>query len=243
MKSIYTTLLLLLIKTAAFSQTTYYVNDGSNTGDVFTSATGSNSNAGTPAAPFATLQYAVSAAAAGDIIYVDAGSYSGQVTIDKGITIIGAGQTLTYITNSSPLVAPPGPFTEYALIQTTQGIGDVYIRDITATNGTAKVILQGRKYGLGSFVIAQRTANISKSILNQCNTIFAMRVFDDTGKQFLENYIGSDYSNLLPTLEERHCVAIGKALKLKQPVILELNDMNEIILPPVENVAEPLITA
>lgn len=101
--------------------------------------------------------------------------------------------------------------------------------DKSATNGTAKVILQGRKYGLGSMVITQRTANISKSILNQCNTIFALRVFDDTGKQFLENYIGSEYSNLLPTLEERHCVAIGKAMKLKQPVILELNDMNDII--------------
>lgn len=112
--------------------------------------------------------------------------------------------------------------------------------DKSATNGTAKVILQGRKYGLGSFVVTQRTANISKSILNQCNTIFAMRVFDDTGKQFLENYIGSDYSNLLPTLEERHCIAIGKALKLKQPVILELNDMKEIILPPVA--AAPLET-
>jgi hypothetical protein len=109
--------------------------------------------------------------------------------------------------------------------------------DKNATNGTAKVILQGRKYGLGSFVVTQRTANISKSILNQCNTIFAMRVFDDTGKQFLENYIGSDYSNLLPTLEERHCIAIGKALKLKQPVILELNDMDEIILPPIAAVA------
>jgi hypothetical protein len=109
--------------------------------------------------------------------------------------------------------------------------------DKNATNGTAKVILQGRKYGLGSFVVTQRTANISKSILNQCNTIFAMRVFDDTGKQFLENYIGSDYSNLLPTLEERHCVAIGKAMKLKQPVILELNDMNKVILP---QAAEPI---
>ncbi|KAF5040498.1 hypothetical protein DSECCO2_532840 [anaerobic digester metagenome] len=108
--------------------------------------------------------------------------------------------------------------------------------DKNATNGTAKVILQGRKYGLGSMVITQRTANISKSILNQCNTIFAMRVFDDTGKQFLENYIGSDYSNLLPTLEERHCVAIGKALKLKQPVILELNDVSQITLPPLEDV-------
>jgi hypothetical protein len=105
--------------------------------------------------------------------------------------------------------------------------------DKNATNGTAKVILQGRKYGLGSFVVTQRTANISKSILNQCNTIFALRVFDHTGKQFLENYIGTDYSNLLPTLEERHCIAIGKALKLKQPVILELNDMEAIILPTV----------
>lgn len=102
--------------------------------------------------------------------------------------------------------------------------------DKQATNGTAKVILQGRKYGLGSLVVTQRTANISKSILNQCNTIFALRVFDDTGKQFLENYIGRDYSNVLPTLEERHAIAIGKAMKLKQPVILELNDMNKIIL-------------
>jgi hypothetical protein len=115
--------------------------------------------------------------------------------------------------------------------------------DKNATNGIAKVVLQGRKYGLGSLVVTQRTANISKSILNQCNTIFAMRVFDDTGKQFLENYIGSDYSNLLPTLEERHCVAIGKALKLKQPVIIELNDMNQIILPPVAIGAKPIAVA
>ncbi|WP_040879774.1 ATP-binding protein [Galbibacter orientalis] len=101
--------------------------------------------------------------------------------------------------------------------------------DKTAVNGTAKVILQGRKYGLGSLVITQRTANISKSILNQCNTIFALRVFDDTGKQFLENYIGSDYSNTLPTLEERHAIAVGKALKLKQPIIIQLNDRKHVI--------------
>lgn len=101
--------------------------------------------------------------------------------------------------------------------------------DKTAVNGTSKVILQGRKYGLGSLVVTQRTANISKSILNQCNTVFALRVFDDTGKQFLENYIGSDYSNTLPTLEERHAIAIGKAMKLKQPIIIQLNDMKYIM--------------
>ena len=101
--------------------------------------------------------------------------------------------------------------------------------DKSAVNGTAKIILQGRKYGLGSLIITQRTANISKSILNQCNTIFALRVFDDTGKQFLENYIGSDYSNTLPTLAERHAIVVGKALKLKQPVIVRLNDQSDVI--------------
>lgn len=102
--------------------------------------------------------------------------------------------------------------------------------DKNATNGTAKVILQGRKYGLGSIVVTQRTANVSKSILNQCNTIFAMRVFDDTGKGFLSNYIGEDYADTLATLEERHAIAIGKGLRLKQPVIIELNNKEDVII-------------
>jgi hypothetical protein len=93
-----------------------------------------------------------------------------------------------------------------------------------ASSGTARVILQGRKYGLGSLIITQRTANVSKSILNQCNTVFALRIFDDTGKAFLENYVGADYAAVLPTLEERHAVVVGKALGLKRPLIVELND-------------------
>lgn len=101
--------------------------------------------------------------------------------------------------------------------------------DQNATNGTAKVILQGRKYGLGCILVTQRTANVTKSILNQCNTIFAMRVFDDTGKSFLENYIGSDYSSTLPTLEERHAIVMGKSLGLKQPVLIQLNDKKHFI--------------
>ena len=101
--------------------------------------------------------------------------------------------------------------------------------DRNAANGTARVILQGRKYGLGSMVITQRTANVSKSILNQCNTIFALRVFDDTGKQFLENYVGRDYAALLPTLEERHAIVSGRALALTCPIEIALNDKSDVI--------------
>lgn len=96
--------------------------------------------------------------------------------------------------------------------------------DRNHSNAIAKVILQGRKYGLGSLLITQITANISKSALSQCNTIFAMRSFDDTSKDFLANYLGRNYVESLPSLEERHAIIIGKGIDTKIPLTVKLND-------------------
>jgi len=99
--------------------------------------------------------------------------------------------------------------------------------DKAATNGTARAILQGRKYGMGCLLIKQRTANVTKTILNQCNTIFAMRTFDETGKDFLSNYIGAEYAAVLPSLEERHAVFFGKASTCENPVLIRLNNQDD----------------
>ena len=96
--------------------------------------------------------------------------------------------------------------------------------DKTATSGTAKAVLQGRKYGLGCMLITQRTANVTKTILNQCNTIFAMRVYDATGMEFLKNYIGDDYVGVLSELPDRHAVVFGRGISCREPVMLKLND-------------------
>lgn len=101
--------------------------------------------------------------------------------------------------------------------------------DKAATNGTAKAILQGRKFGFGCLVITQRTANVTKSILNQCNTIFAMRVFDSTGMEFLKNYIGNDFAGVLSTLEDRHAIIFGRGSSCKDPVMIRLNDRDKFI--------------
>lgn len=101
--------------------------------------------------------------------------------------------------------------------------------DRSACNGTARAILQGRKYGLGCLLITQRTASVTKTILNQCNTIFAMRSFDDTSKEFLSNYIGKDYAALLPALPERHAVVFGRASSCENPVHIALNDREQFI--------------
>jgi hypothetical protein len=93
-----------------------------------------------------------------------------------------------------------------------------------ATNGSARAILQGRKYGFGCLLITQRTANVTKSLLNQCNTIFGMRVYDATGMGFLENYVGPTYAQLLASLRERQAVVFGRASSCNSPLIIEVND-------------------
>ena len=101
--------------------------------------------------------------------------------------------------------------------------------DKVATARSARAILQGRKYGLGCLLVTQRTANVTKTILNQCNTILAMRIFDDTGKEFLSNYIGGDYARTLPSVEARHAVVFGKASSCENPVLVRLNDREAFI--------------
>jgi len=72
--------------------TTWYVNDGGTSGDSFTTAVGSDGNAGNaPSAPFRTIQYAISQANPGDVIKIDAGTYDELVVIDKALTLEGTG--------------------------------------------------------------------------------------------------------------------------------------------------------
>ena len=99
--------------------------------------------------------------------------------------------------------------------------------DQYTVSATAKAIMQGRKYGFGTLIVTQRTANVTKSILNQCNTVFGLKVFDETGKEFLRNYYGEHYASLLSELPTRRCVAYGTALNAQTPLVIQLNDKDE----------------
>jgi hypothetical protein len=97
--------------------------------------------------------------------------------------------------------------------------------DKDEVNKISQSILQGRKYGVGALVITQRTANITKTILNQCNTIFALQSFDQTGLEFLKNYIGEGHAHALSTLLKRQVVIFGKASSSRRPVIAKLKEV------------------
>jgi len=85
----------------------YYVNDGSTAGDVYTYSVGLAANDGTTTTtPKLSLKsllttYSVSIVS-GDVIYIDAGTYANEVAIThtiSGVSFIGAGPSKTIIDN------------------------------------------------------------------------------------------------------------------------------------------------
>jgi len=89
-------------------------------------------------------------------------------------------------------------------------------------NSIGQITLQGRKYGIGFLVIAQRTANVSKTVLTQCNTVVCFQAFDETSFTFLGNYIGKDMVQTLSNLKQYHAIVAGKAIKANIPMIIDL---------------------
>ena len=120
-----------LFSFTALAQTTRYVNDNSTTGDIYTTAVGASGNAGTSSAPYATIVAAIAASTAGDIIYVDAGTYTAQaITVNKRIDIRGSGAT-TIIQNSGGTI-----FTFTAAGSGASSSSRTYLRKVKLSGAT-----------------------------------------------------------------------------------------------------------
>ena len=100
-------------------------------------------------------------------------------------------------------------------------------RSGAVVNTISQIALQGRKYGVGFVVIAQRTANVSKTVLTQCNSIVAFQQFDKTSAEFLANHVGRDYLAALTRLKARHAIAVGKAFSSGTPMIFQVPELTE----------------
>lgn len=96
-------------------------------------------------------------------------------------------------------------------------------------NSIAQIALQGRKYNIGFIVIAQRTANVSKTVLTQCNSVIVFQELDRTTSDFLANYMGKSFVDILPTLKSRTAIAMGKAFRSNSPMIFEVPNINEVV--------------
>jgi hypothetical protein len=100
------------------------------------------------------------------------------------------------------------------------GLGDFDSRGTVAK--ISQIALQGRKYGVGLLVLAQRTATVSKSVLTQCNTVISFSCIDDTSINFLRNVYGTTTAEGLPMLPRLRAVAHGTWIDSEAPIVFEI---------------------
>lgn len=112
----------------------------------------------------------------------------------------------------------------HTVMPETTSLGDLgdFGSNKALVNKIGQIALQGRKYGVGFLVIAQRTANVSKTVLTQCNSLICFQAFDDTSYRFVENHLGSEMVKALPRLRQYHAIAVGKAFRGNIPMIVDL---------------------
>ena len=102
----------------------------------------------------------------------------------------------------------------------TMGVQDKYSK--ATISKISQIALQGRKYNVGLLVIAQRTANVTKTVLNQCNSIIVFNSYDKTGFDFLENYVGPGMISAIPNLKRLQTIVVGRGFKAGRPLIIEI---------------------
>lgn len=109
----------------------------------------------------------------------------------------------------------------------TMGVSDFASKGLVAR--IAQIALQGRKYNVGLLVLAQRTANVSKTILTQCNSIISFACYDDTSIGFLRNVFGTDAAEMVPNLKQLQAVIFGKIVKSERPIVVDIPfDKNKV---------------
>jgi uncharacterized protein len=102
----------------------------------------------------------------------------------------------------------------------TMGLGDFDSRGLVGR--ISQIALQGRKYGVGLLVVAQRTATVTKTVLTQCNTVIALSSFDETTTTFLSGVFGRQHAELLRDLPALGAVVFGKAVRSERPIVIDI---------------------
>jgi hypothetical protein len=122
-----------------------------------------------------------------------------------------AGQKVLVVVEEAHTVMPEASFV---------GLGDFDSKGTVAK--ITQIALQGRKYGVGLLVLAQRTATVSKTVLTQCNTMISFSCIDETSIGFLKNVFGTHVAEQLPNLPRLRAVAHGSWISSDVPIAFDV---------------------
>jgi len=93
----------------------------------------------------------------------------------------------------------------------------------------ARIAKEGRKYGVGLFLVSQRPSELSESILSQCNTIIALRMSNEADQHFVSKALPDSVRSLvdaLPALRTREGLVVGEGCSVPVRILFDEIPLN-----------------
>jgi DNA helicase HerA-like ATPase len=91
-----------------------------------------------------------------------------------------------------------------------------------------RIAREGRKFGLGLVLSSQRPAELSPTVLAQCNTFLLHRIVNDEDQNLVGRLVPDNVGGLLgelPSLPSRQAILLGWATPI--PVLVEIREIPE----------------
>ena len=89
-----------------------------------------------------------------------------------------------------------------------------------------KIAREGRKFGWGLIVSSQRPAELSQTVLSQCNSFIIHRIVNDRDQEMVRKMVPDNLGDILselPSLPTRKAVILGSAIPV--PTIVDINEL------------------
>lgn len=92
-----------------------------------------------------------------------------------------------------------------------------------------RIAKEGRKYGVSILAVSQRPADVSKTILSQCNNFIVLRLTNERDKSVIKNLMPDSLKStieFLPLLDVGEALAVGDAILLPSKIVLDKPDQS-----------------
>lgn len=99
--------------------------------------------------------------------------------------------------------------------------------DSVAKKVFERIAREGRKYGISLVVSSQRPAELSKTVLSQCNSFVIHRLQNPEDQKYIKGLVSSasaDILDQLPVLPQQHAVITGDCVRT--PIQVRIDDVN-----------------
>jgi DNA helicase HerA-like ATPase len=108
----------------------------------------------------------------------------------------------------------------------------------SAQRAIRRLAKEGRKYGIGLFLVSQRPSDVERTVLSQCNTWIVMRLTNSTDQEHVSRFLPDSLSGLarlLPSLSRQEAIFVGEAAAV--PARIMIRDLSEDELPRSDDVS------